>query len=142
MRTMTRRQAGPSSRAHDRPPEDERGKSEHKEEHRDLIEFLNELRVILPGVQVLFAFLLVVPFSEGFKTITQAQEWIFFGAFVCTAVSCILLMAPSAYHRLGWRRNHTEALLRFSNRLVVIGLGFLTAAIAGTIFLITAVIID
>ena len=108
---------------------------------QELIELLNELRVVLPGVQVLFAFLLVVPFSEGFKRITEGQRGVFFLAFACTTAACILLIAPSAYHRIAWRRNHKEHVLRYGNRLVVLGLGLLAAAIAATVYLIISVII-
>lgn len=71
---------------------------------RELIELLNELRVVLPGVQVLFAFLLAVPFANGWQKVTDAQTWAYMVALVATAVGSILLIAPSAYHRLRWRR--------------------------------------
>ena len=82
------------------PQRDESPKQRHD---RELIELLNELRVALPGVQVLFAFLLAVPFAQGWKRVTAFQKDVFFVAFLATAVSSVLLIAPSAYHRLGWR---------------------------------------
>ena len=78
---------------------------------RELIELLNELRVALPGVQVLFAFLLAVPFAQRFGTVTSFQRGLFFAVLMCTAVSSILLIAPSAYHRLHFRQHNKEELL-------------------------------
>jgi predicted membrane channel-forming protein YqfA (hemolysin III family) len=112
---------------------------ESKEERldRELIEFLNELRVVLPGVQVLFAFLLTVPFSNRFSNITNGQKQIFFAVFLCTTVATALLIAPSAYHRLRWREYDKEQMLRTSNRLAIGGMLFLSLALVGAAFLVT-----
>jgi predicted membrane channel-forming protein YqfA (hemolysin III family) len=112
---------------------------ESKEErlNRELIELLNELRVALPGVQVLFAFLLAVPFTQRFTQLTTVQKDVFFAAFLCTAVATALLIAPSAYHRLRWREHDKEHLLAASNRLAIAGTVFLAAAIVGVVFLVT-----
>jgi predicted membrane channel-forming protein YqfA (hemolysin III family) len=107
---------------------------------RELIELLNELRVALPGVQVLFAFLLAVPFSQRFEQLTGVQEDIFIAAFLCTAVSTALLIAPSVYHRLRWRERDKEHLLRTSNRLAIAGTAFLAAAIVAVVYLVTDLI--
>lgn len=109
---------------------------------RELIELLNELRVALPGVQVMFAFLLTVPFSSRFPRLSVAQKNAYFAAFLATTVSSILLMTPSAYHRLRWRRHDKEAMLRFSNRVAIGGIVFLAAAIALVVFLIADVLFD
>src|SRR5436309_14412056 len=82
-----------------------RGESKKERVNRELIELLNELRVALPGVQVLFAFLLVVPFSNGFPRLSQFDREIYFLAVVATALPTVLLIAPSAYHPLRWRRH-------------------------------------
>jgi Family of unknown function (DUF6328) len=66
----------------------------------ELIELLNELRVALPGVQVLFAFLLAVPLANGFPKLSQTGRDVYFAAFIATALSIVLLIAPSSYHRL------------------------------------------
>jgi hypothetical protein len=79
---------------------------------RELIELLNELRVALPGVQVLFAFLLAVPFANGWERVTDLQRDVFFVAFLATAAASILLIAPSAHHRLRWREGDKEQMLR------------------------------
>jgi hypothetical protein len=107
---------------------------------RELIELLNELRVALPGVQVLFAFLLAVPFTQRFERLTSIQKDVFFAAFLCTAVSTALLIAPSSYHRLRWREHDKEHLLRTSNRLAIAGTVFLAAAIVGVVYLVTDLI--
>src|SRR5204862_1432202 len=86
---------------------------------RELIELLNELRIALPGVQVLFAFLLAVPFANGWKRVTEFQRDVFFVAFVATAVSSAFLIAPSAYHRLGWRVEEKGRIVEASNRLAI-----------------------
>src|SRR5207302_2390848 len=79
--------------------------------NRELIELLNELRVALPGVQVLFAFLLAVPFANGFPKLGKLDRHVFFAAFVAAALSTVLLIAPSSYHRLRWRQHHKERML-------------------------------
>lgn len=104
---------------------------------RELIELLNELRVALPGVQVLFAFLLTVPFTERFVRLTTGQQSAYFAAFVATAVSSVLLMTPTAYHRIRWRQYDKEHMLKVSNVLAVIGISFLAVAIALVVFVVT-----
>jgi hypothetical protein len=103
---------------------------------RELIELLNELRVALPGVQVLFAFLLTVPFSQGFVQTTQFQRDLLFGVLVATAISAALLIAPSAWHRLRFRQRDKELILFVSNRMAIVGLGFLALAMVGAVMLI------
>ena len=107
---------------------------------RELIELLNELRVALPGVQVLFAFMLTVPFSQRFSVITQTQKWVFFAAFMSTAAASALLIAPTAYHRLRWRSRDKERMLNTSNTLTIWGTGFLALAITLVVYVITDVL--
>jgi amino acid transporter len=104
---------------------------------RELIELLNELRVALPGVQVLFAFLLIVPFSNGFPKLSAFDRDIYFVAFIATAVSTVLLIAPSSYHRLRWRQHDKERMLVISNVLTIAGLAALAVAITATVFMLT-----
>jgi amino acid transporter len=112
---------------------------ETKEErvNRELIELLNELRVALPGVQVLFAFLLAVPFANGFADLGRLDRDIFFVAFITTALSTVFLIAPSSYHRLRWRQRDKERMLVVSNALTIVGLALLAVAITCTVFVIT-----
>jgi len=113
--------------------------AESKDERldRELIEFLNELRVALPGVQVLFAFLLGVPFTQRFSQVTDLQKDVYFVTFLCAAVATALLIAPSAYHRLEWRQGDKEHLLIVSNRFAIAGTTFLAISISGTVFVVT-----
>jgi Family of unknown function (DUF6328) len=114
------------------------GSSEDRRErvNRELIELLNELRVALPGVQVLFAFLLAVPFSQGFASTTDFQRALFFGTLSATAISAVLLIAPSAWHRLHFHQKDKEHVLLASNSLSIAGLAFLAAAMIGAVMLI------
>ena len=105
--------------------------------NRELIELLNELRVALPGVQVLFAFLLAVPFANGWQRVTNFQRDVFFVAFLCTAAATIMLIAPSTYHRLRWREHDKEHMLVTANRLTIAGSVFLAAAMVSVVLLIT-----
>jgi hypothetical protein len=115
-------------------PDDESNEDRH---NRELIELLNELRVALPGVQVLFAFLLALPFTNGFPKLSSFDRDIYFVAFVATAVSTVLLIAPSSYHRLRWRQHDKERILVVSNYLTIAGLAALAVAITSTVFVIT-----
>jgi hypothetical protein len=120
----------------------ERRMSTRKQEDldRELIELLNELRVALPGVQVLFAFLLAVPFSQRFDTVTDFQKDTYFFTLLTTTAASIMLIAPSSYHRLRWRRHDKERLLRVSNKLALAGTVFLAAAMTSAVLLITDVL--
>ena len=102
-----------------------------------LIEFLNELRVALPGVQVLFAFLLAVPFASGWERVTRFQRDVFFIAFLSTAAATMLLIAPSAYHRLRWKDDDLKGLLEIANRLTIAGISFLAVGMTAVVLLIT-----
>ena len=104
---------------------------------REVVELLQELRVVLPGVQVLFAFLLTVPFTQRFAQLTTLQQDVFFATLMCTAVATALLIAPSAHHRLLWRRRAREHRLKVGNLLTILGLVFLVPAMVGVIFVIT-----
>jgi hypothetical protein len=110
--------------------------------NRELIELLNELRVALPGVQVLFAFLLGVPFTQRFAQATELQRDVFFGTFLCTAAATALLIAPSAYHRLRWRAHDKEQILVTSNRMAIAGTFFLALAITGAVFVVTDLLFE
>jgi hypothetical protein len=107
---------------------------------RELIELLNELRVALPGVQVLFAFLLAVPFANGWTRVTDLQRDVFFIAFLAAAISTILLIAPSAHHRLRWREGDKEQILRRANTLAIAGTVFLAIGMTAVVFLIADVL--
>jgi len=111
--------------------------STEQRHNRELIELLNELRVALPGVQVLFAFLLAVPFANGFPKLSALDRKVFFVAFIATALSTACLIAPSSYHRLRWRQHDKERMLVVSNALTIAGLFLLAVAITAAVFVIT-----
>jgi hypothetical protein len=117
-----------------------REESEGERLDRNLGELLQELRVALPGVQVLFAFLLAVPFQQNFSEITPFQERVYFGTLLCTAISAVLLISPTAYHRLNFRQQNKKELVMVSNRLAIAGMVFLALAMTGAIMLITDVL--
>jgi Family of unknown function (DUF6328) len=108
--------------------------------NRELIELLNELRVALPGVQVLFAFLLAVPFSQRFAQTTELQRDAFMVALLSTLAGSVFLIAPSAYHRIRFRDRDKEALLRISNVFAIVGLVFLAIGMTSVVFLVTDLI--
>ena len=105
--------------------------------NRELIELLNELRVALPGIQVLFAFLLILPFSQGFPAITDVERAAYFIAFACASAACACLIAPSSYHRIQFREHDKKHLIALSNKLAITGLAFLALAMTSVMFLIT-----
>jgi Na+/melibiose symporter-like transporter len=108
--------------------------------NRELIELLNELRVALPGVQVLFAFLLAVPFSQRFDQTTELQRDTFMVALLSTLAGSVFLIAPSAYHRIRFRDRDKEALLQISNVLAIAGMFFLAVGMTAVVFLVTDLI--
>ena len=117
--------------------EQKTGEDEQERRARELIELLQELRIVLPGVQVLFAFLLTVPFSARFASVSPLQQAVFFGTLVCTAISAALLIAPSAHHRILWRQQAREHRLRVANQLAIAGMVLLVPGMLGAIFVIT-----
>ena len=104
---------------------------------RELRELLEELRVLLPGIQVLFAFLLTLPFTGRFDTLTSAEEALYFIAFCSTALATVLLITPGVQHRLRWRQHDKEHLLQFGNRYVIAGTAFLATAIVSVVLLVS-----
>jgi amino acid transporter len=93
--------------------------------------------VALPGVQVLFAFLLAVPFANGFPKLGRLDRDVYFVAFITTALATAFLIAPSSYHRLRWRHGDKERMLVASNVLTIAGLALLAIAIVCAVFVIT-----
>jgi hypothetical protein len=137
--------ASPGGGGGDRDGDRRTPPTEHHEDpvarrHRQLIELLNELRVGLPGVQVLFAFLLTVPFSQRFGRLDGLQRDIYFLAVLSTAMATAFLIAPSSYHRLRWRQGDKARMLETSNRLAIAGIGFLALSISAVVYLVTSVL--
>ena len=109
---------------------------------RQMAELLQELRVALPGVQILFAFLLTVPFAQGFERVTSFQTNLFFATLLCTAVSTACFIAPTATHRLRFHKRDREYVIESANTLLIAGLAFLSLAIIGAVALITDFLFD
>jgi hypothetical protein len=114
--------------------------TEHQRLNRELIELLNELRVALPGVQVLFAFLLTVPFTQRFEELSDGDRAAYYATVLLTATSSVLLMAPSAHHRMRFRQHAKEQMLHAANAFAVVGLILLALAIGGALYLVGSVI--
>jgi len=114
-------------------------KRKRKKLDQELIELLNELRVALPGVQVLFAFLLIVPFSQRF---TATERPAYMVALSATVLATALLIAPSAYHRLRWRERDKERMLRVSNLLAISGIAAVAVAMTAAVYMVTEVLFE
>jgi hypothetical protein len=103
---------------------------------RNLQELLSELRVVVTGVQVLFAFLLVVPFNIGFVHIGPFQRGVYFVTLLLAALAAVCMLAPAAQHRILFRCDDKEHIVFISNRLMIAGLGFLALAMCGSLLLV------
>ena len=102
---------------------------------RELIELLNELRIVLPGVTVLFGFLLAVPFAKGWSKVTTFQRDVFLVAFLATGISVALLTAPSSFHRLRFREGNKENIVRIGNKLTIAGIAAFALALEAVVLL-------
>ena len=109
---------------------------------RQLNQLLNELRVAMPGVQVLFAFLLAVPFQQRFAQVTDFQRDVYFVTLLAAAVASALFIAPTAYHRLMFQARDKPRLVALSSKFALGGLLALAIAINGALLLVTDVLFD
>jgi uncharacterized membrane protein len=100
-------------------------------------ELIEEHRLAMPGTQVLFAFLLVLPFQQRFQELTEGQVYVYFAALLCAAAAIVLLITPTATHRLRWRQQDKEALLVLANRTAIAATAFIAAGMSASVFLIT-----
>lgn len=114
----------------------QRDETELERLDRNLLELLNELRVALPGVQVLFAFLLVLPFNSRFSQVTGFQKGVYLFTLIVTAISAVLLIAPSMHHRLQFRKGNKPAIVKDANRFAILGMTTLAIAMVGAIVLV------
>jgi hypothetical protein len=126
------------------PDEDSENPKESEKERidRELLELLQELRVAIPGVQVLFAFLLTIPFSQGFSKLSGTERALYGVCLVLAALASGLLIAPTSSHRLNFRAGNKKWLLAHSNRLAIAGLLLLAMAICVSMFVALAVVFD
>jgi hypothetical protein len=119
-----------------RHPQTGRDESEQERLDRNLQEMLGELRVALPGVQVLFAFLLVVPFNQRFGEVTDFQQTLYLITLLCTTASTVCLIAPTVHHRIEFRMQDKERIVHTGNRIVILGLLLLAIAMTGAALLV------
>ncbi|HEX2574878.1 MAG TPA: DUF6328 family protein [Aquihabitans sp.] len=112
------------------------GETEHERLNRELDQLLQELRVALPGVQVLLAFLLTAAFTEGFRRVDDDGRGVYLASVVLAAVASILLIAPSVHHRLRFREGTKEEMIQTANRLALIGAACLGLAIGCAVYVI------
>jgi L-asparagine transporter-like permease len=120
-----------------RDPDSPRDETRGDRLDRNLTELVSELRVALPGVQVLLGFLLVVPFNQRFATTTAFQRVVYFVTLLLAAGACVLLIAPSVHHRVRFREHEKDEIVQLGNRVAVIGLGLLALAVVGAVLLVT-----
>jgi len=128
----------------DDPPDEPRDRSEDEQErlNRQLIELLNELRVAMPGVQVLFGFLLAVPFQQRFEQVSDFQQTVYFVTLLCAAVATAFLIAPSAYHRLMFEQHDKPNIVHIGTAQMIAGLCALALAMNGAVLLVTDLLFD
>jgi cation transport ATPase len=112
----------------------ERSKEVLDQEWSELVE---EHRLAMPGVQVLFAFLLILPFQNRFERLTSQQEYVYYAALLCATAAIVLLITPTAAHRIRWRQQDKEALLVMSTRAAIVATVFIAAAMTASVYLIT-----
>ncbi|HUZ16526.1 MAG TPA: DUF6328 family protein [Gaiellaceae bacterium] len=124
--------------------EDARHEDETPKERtdRELIELLNELRVVLPGITVLFAFLLAVPFAKGWSKVTPFERDVFVVAVIATGVSIAFLTAPTSYHRLRFRHGDKQRLVLLGNRLAIAGIAAFAIALEAAILLVVTYVVS
>ena len=115
---------------------------EEKQRDRQMVELLNELRVALPGVQILFAFLLAAPFAAGWDRVNAFQRDVFFVTLLAASLSTACLIAPSAAHRIRFHQGDRPWLIETANRLVIVGLVALAVAMVSAVLLITDLLYD
>ena len=117
-------------------------RSEERKRDRQMLELLNELRVALPGVQILFAFLLTVPFSVRFGDLTVFQRDVYYVTLIGTVLSTACLIAPSASHRMRFHQSERAWIVESAHQLMIAGLVFLAVALSGAVLLVTDIMFD
>jgi cation transport ATPase len=126
----------------DAEPAEEADRSDEDQErlNRQMTELLNELRVAMPGVQVLFAFLLAVPFQQRFQDVNAFQRDVYLLTLLAAATATAFLIAPSAYHRIAFQEHEKERIIQMGTRQFVCGIVALAVAMTGAVLLVTDVL--
>jgi hypothetical protein len=125
----------------DAPDPSRPGETEAERDDRNLIELLQELRVAGLGVQVLFGFLLSLPFTSGFAELSHRQRGLYVISVLLAAVSVALLLGPVAYHRLVFRQHRKEQLIKDANVMAILGLASVGLAISASVLLVISYVI-
>jgi cation transport ATPase len=128
--------------ARERAEEPERSEEEQERLNRQMTELLNELRVAMPGVQVLFGFLLAVPFQQRFASVNAFQRDVYFVTLLAAATATAFLIAPSAYHRIAFQTHDKPRIIRVGTVQFICGLTALAVAMNGAILLVTDVLFE
>jgi Family of unknown function (DUF6328) len=108
---------------------------------RNTVELLNELRVAATGIQVMFAFLLIVPFSAGWKTVDGFDRTVYFVTLLVVALAAFLLMAPAIHHRLLFRHGEKQFLILVGNYVAIGGMACLGVGFVGILVLVSDVVV-
>jgi cation transport ATPase len=126
----------------DAEPAEEADRSDEEQQrlNRQMTELLNELRVAMPGVQVLFAFLLAVPFQQRFQTVNTFQRDVYLVTLLAAATATAFLIAPSAYHRIAFQEHEKRRIIRMGTRQFLCGVVALALAMTGAVLLVTDVL--
>jgi hypothetical protein len=128
----------PGERDESGTPPDPRHESVAERDDRNLAELIQELRVVSLGVQVLFGFLLSLPFTVAFSRLSGGQRDLYLASIVLSAIATVLLLGPAAYHRLVFRRGMKEHLVSYANKIAVLGLAAVGGAVLTAILLVTS----
>jgi uncharacterized membrane protein YcjF (UPF0283 family) len=107
---------------------------------REYGELFEEIRVLIPGAEVLFGFLLAIRFTQQFAELSSVQEYVYYVTLLSTAVALVLLLAPAVHHRLRFREGDKEYLLRNANREAIAGSAAIALAFSGALFVVTDLI--
>ncbi len=124
----------------EKPADDGRDETQLERLDRNTIELVQEMRVASVGIQVLLAFLLVVPFQTGWKHVTAFDRYDYFVTLLCIATAAALLIAPSIHHRLLFRQQEKPFIVQLGNTLVIAAAIFLTAGFTGILVLVSHVV--
>ena len=119
---------------------EDRSKDEQERLNRQMMELLNELRVAMPGVQILFGFLLTVPFQQRFSQVNDFQQTVYLGTLVAAASATAFLIAPSAYHRVMFEQHEKPNVIQLGTVQFLIGIALLAVAMNGAVLLVTDVL--
>jgi uncharacterized protein DUF6328 len=118
--------------------DDGRNETQDERDDRNFMELLQELRVAGLGVQVLFGFLLSLPFTNGFVKLSHAQRGLFMADLILAALATVVLLGPVAYHRLVFRHHLKQPLINVTNKLAIVGLAAVALAVTVAVVLVTS----